>query len=108
MPRPVCNSANYKLTSMSGFKSDTNYLGDASSANWIYEGTPVTYQDNSVLLTMAEGSAGTLLTSTHYVWYGKVSVTLKSSAGQGVVTAFILMSDVKVSPSCRGSAAFRD
>jgi len=98
MPRPVCNSANYKLTSLSDFKSETNYLGDASKTNWVYEGTPATYQDNSVLLTMTEGSAGTLLSSSHYIWYGKVSATMRSSAGQGVVTAFILMSDVKVGP----------
>ena len=38
---------------------------------------------------------GTLLSSTHYVWYGKVSATMTTSQGAGVVTAFILMSDVK-------------
>jgi Glycosyl hydrolases family 16 len=44
---------------------------------------------------MAEGSVGTLLASTHYLWYGKVSAKLTTSAGRGVVTAFILLSDVK-------------
>lgn len=51
--------------------------------------------DNSVLLTMAPSTVGTLLTSTKYVWYGKVCSTLTTSQGAGVVTAFILMSDVK-------------
>ena len=73
---------------------NTDYLGDASKADWVASGTPVPYQ-NSVLLTMAEGTVGTLLASTHYVWYGKVSAKLKTSAGAGVVTAFILLSDVK-------------
>jgi beta-glucanase (GH16 family) len=44
---------------------------------------------------MAESTVGTLLTSTHYVWYGKISATMTSSQGKGVVTAFIMMSDVK-------------
>lgn len=47
------------------------------------------------MLTMAPDTVGTLLATTHYVWYGKVSAKMKSSAGQGVVSAFILMSDVK-------------
>ena len=44
---------------------------------------------------MLEKSVGTLLASTAYVWYGKVAATLKTSRGKGVVTAFILLSDVK-------------
>lgn len=44
---------------------------------------------------MAQGTVGTLLASTHYVWYGKITATMKTSAGAGVVTAFILLSDTK-------------
>jgi beta-glucanase (GH16 family) len=44
---------------------------------------------------MAPGTVGTLLASTHYMWYGNVKATFKTSRGQGVVTAFILLSDVK-------------
>ena len=74
--------------------SNTKYLGDASTADWVSSGTPLSY-NNSVLLTMAQGTVGTLLSSTHYVWYGKTTATFKTSAGAGVVTAFILLSDVK-------------
>lgn len=35
------------------------------------------------------------MATTTYVWYGNVKATLKSSRGKGVVTAFILLSDVK-------------
>jgi hypothetical protein len=35
------------------------------------------------------------MSSTHYVWYGKISATLTTSQGAGVVTAFIMMSDVR-------------
>ena len=44
---------------------------------------------------MAQSTVGTLLASASYVWYGKVTATLKTSRGAGVVTAFILLSDVK-------------
>jgi beta-glucanase (GH16 family) len=55
----------------------------------------VVYNKDSILLTMAPDTVGTLMSSTHYVWYGKVSATLTTSQGAGVVTAFILMSDAK-------------
>lgn len=44
---------------------------------------------------MAQGTVGTLVSSTHYVWYGKIDTTMTTSQGAGVVTAFILMSDSK-------------
>jgi hypothetical protein len=55
----------------------------------------VVYNKDSILLTMAPDTVGTLMASTHYIWYGKVSATLTTSQGAGVVTAFILMSDAK-------------
>jgi beta-glucanase (GH16 family) len=69
-------------------------LGDASKSNWVSSGTPLVYGGN-LLLTMPPNSVGTLLASTHYVWYGKITAKLKTSRGAGVVTAFILLSDVK-------------
>ena len=83
---------------MDGIAPNTDYLGDASKSNWVSSGQPKAFTDNSgdqVLLTMAKGSVGTLLASTSYVWFGKVSATLKTSRTAGVVTAFILLSDVK-------------
>ena len=94
VPAPICRSEDYKLSSLDGITANTEYLGDASKSNWVSSGQALAYQDQ-VLLTMAKGTVGTLLASTSYVWYGKISATLKSSRGQGVVTAFILLSDVK-------------
>lgn len=90
----MCESKNYQFNNLDGIVPNTQYLGDASKADWVSSGTPLSY-NNSVLLTMAEGTVGTLLASTQYVWYGKVTATLSTSAGAGVVTAFILLSDVK-------------
>lgn len=74
--------------------SKTEYLGDSSKTDWVMDGQAVPY-DGNVLLTMADGTVGTLLASSTYMWYGNVQATFKTSRGQGVVTAFILLSDVK-------------
>ncbi|KAL9027347.1 MAG: hypothetical protein Q9196_004118 [Gyalolechia fulgens] len=97
VPAPVCNSQDYQFTSLDGVTPNTKYLGDAAESNWVSSGAPELHDDN-ILLTLSEtgnSSFGTLLASTTYVWYGKISAEMKSSRGQGVVTAFILMSDVK-------------
>jgi beta-glucanase (GH16 family) len=58
------------------------------------DGQAVEYNGN-VLLTMAPDTVGTLLASSTYMWYGNVKAKFKTSRGKGVVTAFILLSDVK-------------
>jgi len=99
VPGPVCKSGTYKLDSLDDVQSIDNYLGDASKINWQSQGQPTIYTDpsgkKSTLLTMAQGTVGTLLASTYYVWYGKICSKISSAQGKGVVTAFILMSDVK-------------
>lgn len=100
VPGPVCKSGTYSLDSLDDVQSIDKYLGDASKINWQSQGTPAIYTDpsngkKSTLLTMAKGTVGTLLASTHYVWYGKICSKLSTAQGKGVVTAFILMSDVK-------------
>lgn len=94
MPAPVCNSDNFKIDKLKGVTDISKYLGDASKANWISTGKPLEY-NGGVLLTMAQDTVGTLLASSHYVWYGKITAKMTTSAGKGVVTAFIMMSDVR-------------
>jgi len=93
-PEPVCQSKTYSFDDLSRIKPNTEYLGDATTADWVSSGEPVSFQNN-VLLTMAPDTVGTLLASTAYVWFGNVQATFKTSRGAGVVTAFILLSDVK-------------
>jgi hypothetical protein len=100
VPGPTCKSGTYKLDSLDNVQTIDKYLGDASKIDWQSQGMPAIYTDpgngqKSTLLTMAKGSVGTLLASTHYVWYGKICAKLTTAQGKGVVTAFILMSDVK-------------
>lgn len=94
VPEPVCKDASYTFNNMDGITSNTKYLGDASKTDWVLSGAAVIYNDN-VLLTMAADTAGTVLATSTYMWYGNVKAKFKTSRGQGVITAFILFSDVK-------------
>lgn len=91
---PQCVSKKYDFNDLNNVQANTKYLGDASKADWSSSGEPVEYS-NTALLTMAQGTVGTLMALNHYVWYGKISARMKTSAGAGVVTAFILLSDTK-------------
>lgn len=106
MPAPQCQSKTYTFENITKSLADyTAYLGDPKEADWTYSGYPLQYGNNA-LLTMPANSAGSVIMSTSYVWYGKVSATLKTARDQGVVTAFMyrlfdcwadfsFMSDVK-------------
>jgi len=95
VPAPICqNKATTFESGIDSVVSIYQYLGDSSKADWVAEGKPVAW-DGNLLLTMPKDSVGTVLSSTHYVWYGKVSATMKTSRGAGVVSAFILFSGVK-------------
>lgn len=82
------------MTDTSGIVDVSKYLGDPSKADWVAQGIPLTYKNN-VILTMPPNSVGTVLASTVYMWYGTVKARMKTSKDAGVVTAFILLSDVK-------------
>lgn len=84
------------LNSLDSVVSEAKYLGDSSKYDWVYsDGSQVLQYNDNVLLTMPANSSGTVLASTVYMWYGNAKATLKTSRGSGVVTAFILLSDVK-------------
>jgi beta-glucanase (GH16 family) len=94
VPAPVCEDKTYTWTDMTGITSKTKYLGDPSTTDWVMDGQAVPYK-NTLLLTMAPSTVGTVLATSRYMWYGSVKARFKTSRGKGVVTAFILLSDVK-------------
>lgn len=103
VPAPVCKdqSVSFKKD-LGNLQSNQDYLGDASKADFVYSGTPAYWnndgQDNVILTLSQSGTnnqAGTLLASTHYMWYGKATAKMMTSGGQGVVSAFILLGDSK-------------
>ncbi|KAK9388373.1 concanavalin A-like lectin/glucanase domain-containing protein [Lipomyces mesembrius] len=93
-PQPICVDASYTFANLNSLESNTKYLGDSSQADFVYSGYPLE-SNGDLLVTMPNQSVGTVVASSTYVWYGKVDVVMKSSRGQGVVTAFILFSDVQ-------------
>ncbi|KAI5779983.1 concanavalin A-like lectin/glucanase domain-containing protein [Geopyxis carbonaria] len=94
VPAPVCKSKKHTFNTLDRIMDKTKYLGDPSTADWVADGKAMNH-DGQLLLTMAPETVGTVLASTTYVWYGKISATLKTSRGKGVVSAFILLSDMK-------------
>ncbi|KAJ2971538.1 hypothetical protein NUW58_g9389 [Xylaria curta] len=94
VPAPVCQDRTMPMTDTSRIVDVSKYLGDSSKADWVAQGIPLAYNDN-VILTMPPNSVGTVLASTVYMWYGNVKARMKTSKDAGVVTAFILLSDVK-------------
>jgi len=94
VPAPVCQSRTMPMSDTKRIVDVSKYLGDASKADWVAQGTPIAYNGN-ILLTMPPRSVGTVLASTVYMWYGRVKARMRTGTGAGVVTAFILMSDVK-------------
>lgn len=94
LPAPVCKDKEYKFDSLDRVADIGSYLGDPSKADWVASGEPARNGDN-MLLTMPKGSVGTVVSSTNYMWYGNVKARLRTSRGRGVVSAFILFSDVQ-------------
>ncbi|GAW22702.1 hypothetical protein ANO14919_122450 [Xylariales sp. No.14919] len=94
VPAPVCEDRTMSMQDTSRIVDVGKYLGDPSKADWVSQGIPLTY-DDTVILTMPPNSVGTVLASTVYMWYGTVKARMKTSKDAGVITAFILLSDVK-------------
>ncbi|KAK6460718.1 Utr2 GPI anchored cell wall putative glycosidase [Scheffersomyces coipomensis] len=94
MPMPRMTSFTYDFTSIDDVELQTQYLGNSSESDWVYTGW-VAEHDNALLLQMPNDTTGTVVSSTKYLWYGRVNATLKTSHDAGVITAFILFSDVQ-------------
>lgn len=94
MPMPRMGDFNTTFSSTDVLEKQNNYLGNSSETDWVYTGY-VDSHDDSLLLQMPNHTAGTVISSTRYLWYGKISAKLKTSHGAGVITALILFSDVQ-------------
>lgn len=94
VPAPVCQDRDITFDSLDRIKDISEYLGDPEKADFVASGEPALH-DNNVLLTMPKGSSGTVLSTTTYMWYGNVKARIKTSRGRGVITGFILFSDVQ-------------
>lgn len=94
MPMPIMSSFHDDLDSTDGIEEQQKYLGNSSEANFLYTGHIALHND-ALLLQMPNHSTGTVLSSTKYLWYGKIGLNMKTSRDRGVITAFITFSDVQ-------------
>lgn len=94
MPMPRMGDSETTFNSTDLIKLQTKYLGNYSDTDWIYSGYIDTHE-GALLMQMPNGTSGTVISSTKYLWYGSIRSTLKTSHDRGVITAFILFSDVQ-------------
>ncbi|KIM70545.1 glycoside hydrolase family 16 protein [Scleroderma citrinum Foug A] len=99
-PSPICESFNYTLSDTSRILTNsTHFNGNASKYDWVVEQGSIfnvtSDGEAAIALTLTEKGGGTLLSSTRYVHYGRITARLKTGRWAGVVTAFITMSSVK-------------
>lgn len=94
MPLPVCQSGKTTFTSTDQITPYADYMGDAEKMPWSYLGN-ITTENGVLRAQMFPNTGGTAISSSNLVWYGKVSITFKTSYSAGVVSDMILLSSVK-------------
>ncbi|KAI0594919.1 concanavalin A-like lectin/glucanase domain-containing protein [Biscogniauxia sp. FL1348] len=57
------------------------------------DGTKLTYDSNGAVFTINKETDAPTITSSQYIFFGKIDVTLRAATGVGVVTSFVLQSD---------------
>jgi len=97
---PVCQNATHVFNDNSRIATNVSlYTGDASQYDWtLDEGNILNTAENGqneLVLTLTETNGGTRLSSTRYLHYGTITTSLKAGRWDGVVAAFITMSDIK-------------
>lgn len=98
-PAPLCTSATYTFPTNDRILSNsTHYNGNSSAYDWVVDkGNVINTGKNGgeVALLLTKDNGGTRISSTKYMHYGTVTARMKTARTNGVVTAFITMSDVK-------------
>ncbi|KAI1661995.1 glycoside hydrolase family 16 protein [Daldinia decipiens] len=59
----------------------------------VADGTKLTYDGNGAVFTINKETDAPTITSSKYIFFGKIDVVLQAAPGTGVVTSFVLQSD---------------
>lgn len=92
---PIYENGNHTFNGTDGLAPYAKYLGDAEKNPFSYFGNVSSADDNALRVEMFEGTGASTVSSSYYLWYGKMSVGLKTSGTGGVVSDIILLSNVK-------------
>ncbi|KAF7319129.1 Glycoside hydrolase family 16 protein [Mycena chlorophos] len=99
LPNPVCQSTLHTFPNNDRLLSNaTIYDGNATEYDFtVDEGSVINTNQNGgeLVLILTEANGGTRISSTRYLHYGTVTAKMKTGRWDGIVTAFITMSNVK-------------
>ncbi|KAI1175200.1 concanavalin A-like lectin/glucanase domain-containing protein [Nemania sp. FL0916] len=70
-----------------------DFTKGANSFFKVADGTQLTYNSQGAAFTMKKETEAPTITSTKYLFFGKVDVELTAAPGQGIVTSVVLQSD---------------
>ena len=71
----------------------TNTTLDTSQGVWNMTGPGISYTDKSAYFTINQKGDSPTIQSSFYIFWGSVSVIMKASKGQGIVSSIVLESD---------------
>ncbi|KAI2472927.1 glycoside hydrolase family 16 protein [Annulohypoxylon bovei var. microspora] len=57
------------------------------------DGTTISYDSNGAVFTINKATDAPTITSTKYIFFGKVELVVEAAPGAGIVTSFVLQSD---------------
>lgn len=94
-PIPICEDKTYTFASLDKVINATLFDGNVSIADWALEkGELSLTSEQELVLLLTEENGGSRISSTRYVHYGRITATMKVGKWDGIVGAFITMSDV--------------
>ncbi|PWN51694.1 concanavalin A-like lectin/glucanase [Violaceomyces palustris] len=99
LPMPICTSKNITLSpddynNSKMFKPILDYSGDPSMAPFTLDSGTLGRGPEGVLLQL-KAPIQSKISTTQYILYGTIEATIRHEAIQGLVAAFITMSDIK-------------
>ncbi|KAH9171400.1 glycoside hydrolase family 16 protein [Lactarius sanguifluus] len=99
VPNPICRSANYTFNDQTRIHPNASLLdGYPAAYDWVLNQGDISNTNSSggeLVLMLTRNNGGTRISSTRYVHYGIITAMMKTGRWNGVVTAFVTMSDIK-------------
>ncbi|KAJ7760713.1 concanavalin A-like lectin/glucanase domain-containing protein [Mycena maculata] len=95
-PNPICKNTTYTFDDESRILTNSTLNnGDATEYDWTLDGGQINVTNGELDLLLTETNNGVRLSSTRFIHYGTITATMKTGRWNGVVAAFITMSDIR-------------
>ncbi|KAI0243585.1 putative glycosidase CRH2 [Massospora cicadina] len=93
LPKPACSDGTFKV-STDRIAEEVGFNGDYINRDFTVQGE-YSIEGEGILLKLSKPGTGTVLRSTRYINFGRISADLSMKRVGGVVTSFITMADNK-------------